>query len=228
MLSLHFLGSRDAHTNLAYEQELFNCLRARPRPAMLFYVNSPCIVLGRSNREGEWVNMQRAGEAGVPVIRRFTGGGTVYHNEHVFNYSFILPKNIVDTLCGCGPEKPAGPQRYIDFFRGIIVAALSASGGGFSNGGISDILLGGRKISGNAQRIAKEVVLHHGTIMQRCPLEAIERLLPVPPNRPGVAHRGFVTGLAEEGRPLSQAWLATALAGRLRAVLGTRQAELPS
>jgi lipoate---protein ligase len=211
MLSLHYLGGRDPRANLAYEERLFAHLRFNPAPALLFYINSPCVILGRSNEPELWAHSAQAQADGMPVLRRFSGGGAVYQNEHVLNFSFILPKSLL------GARGIAeGPQAYIDLFRGIISAALAVGGGSFTPGGVSDILLNGRKVSGNAQRISKELVLHHGTLMLECPLAEIERYLPIPPNRPGIAHRGFVTGLAEEGLAAQPGQAALWLAQGLR------------
>jgi lipoate---protein ligase len=205
---------RDAtepQANLDYEERLFNNLRAKPEPACLFYVNSRCIVLGRGNAAEQWVRLDAALADGVPLLRRFSGGGAVYHDWRVLNFSFIMPKSILD---GAEPSSTMvpGPIRYIDYFRRIVIRALSRSGDGFSATGVSDVSLNGRKISGNAQRIASNLVLHHGTLLMQCPLAEIERYLQLPPNRPGIAHRDFVTGLLEEGRALQeeqlQLWLA--------------------
>ena len=198
MLSLHCLGGRDPVANLAYEECLFERLRSDPAPAILFYVNSPCVILGRSNEPEQWAHSAAAASDGVPVLRRFSGGGAVYQDERVLNYSFILPKSLIGAR-GVHPS----PHTYIDVFRGIVISALSRISLGFTPGGVSDIMLHGRKISGNAQRISSTLVLHHGTLLMECPLAEIERYLPVPPNRPGVPHRGFVTGLTEEGLEIS-------------------------
>jgi lipoate-protein ligase A len=184
----------DPQANLAYEEALFHDARGWPRPLLLFYVNEPCVVLGRANPEGEWVNVAACAADGVPVLRRFSGGGTVYHDRDNLNYSFILPRKLLDAAV-----LQPGVHAYIAYFRQLIIRALSTASPGFTETGLSDISLKGHKVSGNAQRIASNIVLHHGTLMLRCPLDAIERYLPVPPNRPGVAHRGFVGGLHELG-----------------------------
>jgi lipoate-protein ligase A len=206
----------DPPANLAYEEALFNSLRAAPQPACLFYVNDPCIVLGRGNVAEQWVHLAATQADNVPVLRRFTGGGAVYLDHGVLNFSFIVPKSML-----AGPAQPpaiaAGPQRYIDFFRGVVIRALSRGGVGYSATGVSDISLNGRKVSGNAQRVAANLVLHHGTLLLRCPLDEIERYLKVPPNRAGVPHAGFVTGLSEEGRLHTQATLREWLAAEFKA-----------
>jgi lipoate-protein ligase A len=154
----------------------------------------------------------------VPLLRRFSGGGAVYHDLDNLNYSFIVPKARLASLLP-SPPTSSGPTQYIDFFRGIVIRALERGGGGYAPAGVSDITLHGRKISGNAQRIAANLVLHHGTLLLRCPLAAIERYLPVPPNRPGIEHRGFVTGLHEEGREHSMDELRQWLTAELRQAL---------
>jgi lipoate-protein ligase A len=214
------LAGHDGAANLADEEALFNALRTAPRPALLFYINDPCVVMGRSNAVPEWANLAALAADGVPLLRRFSGGGSVYHDRDNLNYSFIVPRPLLDSLLPAGSAP--GPAAYIAYFRGLLIRALQRDElGGYSAGGVSDILLNGRKISGNAQRIASGLVLHHGTLMLRCPLTAIERYLPIPPNRPGVAHRGFVTGLHEEGRPHSMARLQEWIAAEFGACMGS-------
>ena len=200
--------------NLACEEALFHDARGWPRPLLLFYVNDPCVVLGRANPAGEWVNAEACETDGIPVLRRFSGGGTVYHDHDNLNFSFILPRRLIDDSV----DSP-GVHAYIAFFRRLVIRALRPASIGFSETGLSDISLRGCKVSGNAQRIARNVVLHHGTLMLRCPLAAIERYLPVPPNRPGVAHRGFVGGLHELGVECSMGEIKQWIAREMRAAL---------
>ncbi len=211
MLRIICLGGSDPQVNLAYEEAVFERLRIAPAPAALFYVNHPCVVLGRSNEPELWAHAENATADGIPVLRRFSGGGAVYHDEHVLNYSFIVPKSLLGAH-----GIASGPQAYIDLFRELIISALTPAGGIWTPGWISDILLNGRKISGNAQRISSTLVLHHGTLLLECPLAQIERYLPVPPNRPGIAHRDFLTGLKEEHLALSRAEAIIRLAAALR------------
>jgi lipoate-protein ligase A len=208
----------DPAANLRFEEELFEEVRRSGQPTLLFYVNAPCVVLGRSNRVDEWAIPENLAADGVPLLRRFTGGGAVYHDLDNLNFSFILPRPLLAPQLA-GMAGPAGPQQYIDFFRRLLIRALKRGGGGYSPGGVSDILLEGRKISGNAQRIAAGIVLHHGTLLLHCPLAAIERYLRIPPNRPGIPHRGFVGGLHDAGRRHSREQLEEWIAQELRAAL---------
>lgn len=217
-VEIHQLAENDPRRNLDYEEQLFHRLKASPRPALLFYINDPCVVLGRSNRAGDWVDLDAIEEDGIPLLRRFSGGGAVYQDRENLNFSFILPKELL-----LGAERPSeavpGPKLYIDYFRRLVIRALEHGGKGYAPGGISDITLNGRKVSGNAERISAGLVLHHGTLMLRCPLAAIERYLKLPPNRPGIPHAGFVTGLAEEGRGHTMHELSQWIAEEFRAAV---------
>lgn len=197
--SLHEGPGREITANLDYEKQLLELCSQQQQAACLFYVNDPCIVLGRSNPEEQWVDAGSAGEDGIPVVRRISGGGTVYHDNDNLNYSFIIPRAQLNELCGLAGEGAMSTSAYIDFFRGVVIRALQSHGGDWTATGTSDISLNGRKVSGNAQRIGRRAVLHHGTLMLRCPLAAIERYLPVPPDRPDVSHADFITGLREQG-----------------------------
>lgn len=217
---LHLGPGRDVVANLEFEQRLFEHCSDTGRPACLFYVNNPCIVLGRSNQPSEWVRQELAEAEGIPVVKRFSGGGTVYHDNDNLNYSFIVPRSKLNELCGLAGEGALNTKVYIDFFRGLVIRALSIGGSGFCASGTSDISLNGLKISGNAERIGRRAVLHHGTLMLKCPLAAIERYLPQPPDRPSVSHADFITGLSEQGYTHGmdqlQEWLAQEFERSLR------------
>jgi len=197
------LDGHDPLANLDFEERLFAAVKVRPRPVCLFYVNDPCVVVGRTNRLEDWVYADAVQADGIPLIRRFSGGGAVYHDRDCLNYSFLLPKSILEGLLGRRAEDAPSPSLYIGFFRELVIRALAKCGTHFSTTSVSDVNLDGFKISGNAQRISAKVVLHHGTVLLRCPLAAYERYLPIPPNRPGVPHAGFVNGLRELGCDVS-------------------------
>lgn len=222
-VEIQWLAGYDARAHLAEERRLFQQTREDRRCRCLFYVCDPCLVLGSNNAESEWVYAAAARADGVELLRRFSGGGAVYLDRDVLNYSFIMPRDGLEAACqraGLGAEPTT--RRYIGLCRRIVATALERElGAGFSLTGISDISLNGRKLSGNAQRIAADTVLHHGTLLVRCPLAAIERYLPIPPNRPGIGHPEFVTGLTEEGLECTSEDLAGWIGAEFSAVFDT-------
>lgn len=216
---LHYVGWNPCW-QLRCEERQLRRVQEGQRPCCLTYRSDLCVVLGRNNKSEEWVHAQAAATDGVPVLRRISGGGAVVLTRDVLNYSFVVPRGQLEVSCRAAAlgGLPV-TARYIDFFRGLVIRALGPAGGSFTATGTSDISLNGRKISGNAQRISAGAVLHHGTLMLRCPLAEIERYLPLPPNRSDVAHRGFLTGLREEGLKCTatelERWLAAELAASL-------------
>jgi lipoate-protein ligase A len=193
-----FLPAGSIHELLASEEHIFNELRHDPQPRVFFYISGPAVVMGRGNRAEEWVKADELKRDGIPLARRFSGGGTVYLDENVLNYSFMVPRGQLDKLA-LQPDGAGAPQRYINLFRNLVISALARLSVKFTATRTSDISINGLKVSGNAQRIARTLVLHHGTLMLHCPLAAMERYLLIPPDRPGIRHSDFVTSMVDQG-----------------------------
>ncbi len=160
-------------------------------PRVLFYTNSPCIILGRYNKLEDWVNADIAEADGVPVLRRLSGGGTVYHDNGTLCYSLIAPGKLLN-------EK-RGAASHLEFFRSLLIMGLWRAGVCAERSRLSDLALNGRKISGNAARITKHGVVLHGTLLFTVDHHSMEKYLPIPPDRPGISHREFVTSMQNEG-----------------------------
>ncbi len=186
---------RDPWHNLAAEEYLLRLAdREEGLPALVFYVNSPCVVVGRNNRLSEWVFTQRVRERGIPLIRRISGGGTVVHHEDNLNYGLILPRDLL-------PEMT--PKAIQGEVLSLMITCLSRLGITAERGGISDLMVQGRKVGGSGLWISKRTALFHGTLLFMSRVELMEELLPVPPNRDqSISHRDFVAGLMELGHPV--------------------------
>ena len=173
----------------------------------LFYSHEPCIIVGRYNKLSDWVNEKAALSDMIPVIRRFSGGGTVYHDLDTLCYSYIVPRSTYENKrCGIQP---------MDYFRKIVISGLNTIGIRLTQSRLSDLSLNGRKVSGNAARITKSAVLFHGTLLLKVDYAALERYLPIPPDRPKISHRQFVTSLQNEGIEVEVTSVITALAEAL-------------
>lgn len=96
---------------------------------------------------------------GVPVLRRISGGGAVYHDLGNLNYSCITTQD-----GGVDYGKSLAP----------ILEALNAIGVPARQNRTSDIAIGEEKISGSAQRSAGGRLLHHGTLLFDSDLTALE------------------------------------------------------
>jgi lipoate-protein ligase A len=151
MLFIDNTGLTDPRLNLALEEYV---LRHRPvdDDCLLFYVNTPSIIIGRNQNTIEEINPDVVDARGVRVVRRISGGGAVYHDLGNLNFSFIAPY-VYGRF-----------NRYEHFTRPVI-EVLHAMGVPAELGGRNDILAGGRKISGNAQFASGGRMFSHGTLL---------------------------------------------------------------
>jgi len=139
----------DPYFNLATEEYL---LKNTLEDIIFLYRNSPGVIVGKhQNAMGE-VNYRFIKENNIPLIRRISGGGTVYHDEGNINFTFI--RN--------------GEEGHLVNFRLFIepiAEYLRQCGIPAEIGVRNDILVDGLKVSGNAEHIYKKRTLHHGTLL---------------------------------------------------------------
>lgn len=159
------------YLNLAIEDYVFQNM---PLPAegtsnfnrLMFYVNSPCVVVGKNQNPWAETNMPLLNSLRLPLVRRRSGGGTVVHDMGNVNYSFMTSKanfdrhkfaNIVcDAVNDVAPE-----EKHIKVTeRGDIVTKL-------------DLL----KVSGSAYKLTKGRFYHHGTMLLNSKLSVLKQLL---------------------------------------------------
>jgi lipoate-protein ligase A len=178
---------------------------------LCFYVNAPSILIGRHNVLSEWVDVTAAAKDNVPAIRRISGGGAVYHDNMTLCYSLIVSLDIIN--------KKRDSEPHLNYFRDMLTAGLDKAGIITEKSRLTDLSLNGRKISGNAAYITRSWALLHGTLLRRVDYAAMERYLPIPPDRPGISHRDFVTSLEHEGIVASQEHLMDCISSAVHAML---------
>lgn len=151
------LDSNDPFFNLSAE-EYFLC--EKDEDFFLLWQNKPCIVIGKNQNAADEINGDYVSARSLPVVRRMTGGGAVYHDRGNLNFSFII-NGEADRVELCRP--------VIDVLRSIGVEAEIS--------GRNDILVGGRKISGTAMCSRGGRSLFHGTLLINADLEAMSEML---------------------------------------------------
>ena len=159
--------------------------------------DSVAIVLGISGKPEELVHTERAAAAGVPLIKRFTGGGTVIVDTNTLFVSFIAAAEAL-------PEVGAYPEPILRWTSDVYADALERCGvEGFATHA-NDYCLGDRKFGGNAQSISGKRWLHHTSLLWDYEPERMS-LLQLPTRRPAYRadrpHGDFVRGLAAGGVP---------------------------
>lgn len=153
--------------NLASEEVL---LKSRTEDYFLLYRNAPSIVVGKHQNTLAEINLPYVEKNGIPVIRRISGGGTVFHDLGNLNFAFITS----------GRE-----GELVDYKRHTqpIIEALKEMGLDVSLGKRNEILLGKKKISGTASHVFKKRVLHHGTLLFSSRMDDLSRALKVKPGK---------------------------------------------
>ena len=157
--------NHDPHLNLALEEYLMRNVRPQD-DILLFYINAPSIIIGRNQNTIEEINQPYVTQHGIHVVRRLSGGGAVYHDLGNLNFSFITP-NIKENV------------HNFRKFTEPVVAVLREMGVPAEVGGRNDILVEGRKISGNAQYIAAQRMVSHGTLLFDSDLSQVAEALNV-------------------------------------------------
>ena len=159
-------SSTDPYFNLAAEQYLMdNC----DEDVFMLWRNEKTVVIGNNQNAYAEVDREYADKHGILVSRRLTGGGAVFHDLGNVNFSFIMPKTEVG----------------IDFakYTAPIIERLRSLGAKAELSGRNDILIDGKKVSGNAQCVRNGKVLHHGTLLYSADLSDVSAVLRVDPSK---------------------------------------------
>ncbi len=157
--------STDANFNFALERYAMEELDVA-KEYFLFWRTMPTLMIGRFQNTLAEINMPFAKENNMNIVRRISGGGTIYTDMNGWQFSFIV-------------KEPADKDTAFFTFTQPILDALHALGVGAEASGRNDLVIGGRKFSGNAQYNRKDVMLHHGSLLFDTDLGQLVRALSV-------------------------------------------------
>lgn len=171
-------GPLDGPTNMAVDEALLACFDPeRSAPLLRLYGWSPpALSLGRFQNDHRVLDLGRCARAGVPVVRRITGGGVIYHAEEL-TYALVCAPHHIPTATTIKESFRILTAFLLRFYEKLGLAARYAvdhcpAGTRFGErtpfcfaGKESyDILVEGRKIGGNAQRRLRHAIFQHGSI----------------------------------------------------------------
>jgi lipoate-protein ligase A len=159
-------GFNSAALNMAIDEALIESVREVP--ILRIYGWRPAAIsIGYFQSMNEEVDVPKCREIGVDIVRRLTGGGAVLH-ENELTYSFISRRY---------------PQNIVESYKWIceaIVISINRLGFDASFVPLNDIVIAGKKVSGNAQTRRKGVLLQHGTILLDVNVNKMFSVLKVP------------------------------------------------
>lgn len=121
---------------------------------LINYGSPPAIVMGISGKKEELVDTKKAAAHHIPLIKRFSGGGTVVIDQNTLFVTFIFSKS-THTF----PAYPEPIMRWSEEFYRPIFAPF-----GFQLKE-NDYVLGDKKFGGNAQYLQKNRWLHHTSFL---------------------------------------------------------------
>lgn len=157
--------STDANFNFALEKYAMDELNLSDE-YFLFWRTEPTLMIGKFQNALQEINMDYVKANHVNVVRRVTGGGTIYTDMNGWQFSFIT-------------KNPQGKNIDFSHFTKPILNALASLGIKAELSGRNDLLIDGRKFSGNAQYKTKKVNLHHGSLLFNTNIENMVRALSV-------------------------------------------------
>lgn len=183
-LSLVCSPSYDPYFNLALEEYLLSF--AQPNKIFLYlWQNDNTVVIGRNQNPWVECRTELLQSEGGKLARRQSGGGAVFHDLGNLNFTFLCPETEYDL------------QKNLS----VIEKACQYAGLSPVFSGRNDLLIDGKKFSGNAFHHTKGYVYHHGTLLIHSDIEKLERYLSPPKAKlqsKGIASvRSRVTNLSQ-------------------------------
>jgi len=163
MILIHNNEVTDPAINLALEEFCFRNLDPASE-YLLFYINRPSIIIGRHQNPFQECNQDLVRRRDIHLVRRISGGGTVYHDPGNLNFSFITDFT----------------KEKLDYFKTLLKPLLNT----LQHLGVpaeltdkNNILVKGKKISGNSQHTNMRRMLSHGTLLFDSDLVVLQNAL---------------------------------------------------
>ena len=143
-------GSTDVYYNFGLEY-YFTVEKRLPETVFLFWRTTPTLMVGKYQNVLEEINKPYADAHGIRLVRRMSGGGTIYTDLGGWQFTFIQHRE----------------EGEIEFSQYIapVIGALREIGVNAAFNGRNDLTIDGKKFSGNAQYRLGDCIVHHGSLL---------------------------------------------------------------
>ncbi len=163
-------------------------LRTESRNLCFINIGSPpAIIMGASSKPENFIELSLATRDQIPIIKRFSGGGTVFIDENTLFVTFIFNKADLPISPFPKPIMEWSKELYQEIFT-LPDFQLNEN----------DYVLGKRKCGGNAQYIQKDRWLHHTSFLwdfDPAKMDYLKMPAKTPSYRIGRSHRDFLCAL---------------------------------
>ena len=163
----------DPFFNIAAEEYV---LKAFDEDVFMLWINRPSVIIGKHQVATAEADIIYTWKNNIPVIRRISGGGTVYHDTGNLNYSLVV-------------NGKKGTLVDYKKYSSTVIRALKSLSLPAALEGKSSLVVNGLKFSGNAEHIYRNRVLHHGTMLFNSDLQALRKC--IRPQHPGYVDRSI-------------------------------------
>ena len=159
----------DPYFNIAAEEYF---VKHATNDICMIWINEKSVIIGKHQNAYAEINYPYVRSNQIPVIRRISGGGAVYHDDGNINFTFI---------------KKTDKSNLVDFgqFTSIIIRFVQSLGIEVNVNKRNSLFVGEKKFSGHAEHVFHDRVLHHGTILFETDLEVLQHCL-----KPGTGYQG--------------------------------------
>lgn len=143
--------SHDIYVNLAWEDRLYRNTDFTDQNILLLWRNNPCVVIGRYQNPWKEANLKSLKKSNIVLARRFSGGGTVYHDLGNINFSFMTHRDLYNR------------RKNLDFIVHLLQKQYRIQA--VVNKRDDIVVNGSLKVSGTAAKLGRRAAYHHCTLL---------------------------------------------------------------